>query len=441
MNYSIMKFGGTSMGSADSVRNVIDIIKSKSDAQKKLIVVSAMSGVTDKLLALAKKATKGESCTEDVAILIDRHQQLFLEFNQDKPKRCAIIEKTGQKLAEILSNSAWINEIEEVALLDVVSSFGEILSSITLSKILEQTMPSNFVDTRTLFVTDENFGNAKVDFMRSSKQVNEFYKNAPTGVYVNTGFIARSKNGRTTTLGRGGSDYTAGLLGNFLNTEAVQIWTDVEGVFSTDPRILETAKVLPSLSFSEAYEIAYYGGKVLHPKTMDACSPKKIAIEIRNTFKPMLTGTRVSAKKTPGIKAVSIARNIKIIEVVFGGITSEVGLLSEIFQYISSERISMDVITTSGDSISFSCDKLPSGQVIAVIEKNIGPVRIFDQKELVAVIGTDIVKQPNFQPILQIISKFSPNILSMNTKHTNLTAVVDQNRGDALVAQIHELIE
>ena len=437
MNFKVMKFGGTSMGTSKSIKKVIQIIRQQPEVHKKIVVVSAMSGVTDLLLTLAKQAKRGQDCSKGVQEIIDRHQKLFFEFKPEfKDSYFPPIENLGKDLMEALTNLVWIREIEEPALQDFISSFGELFSATTLSGILSAT----FVDTRELLVTDENFGNAQVDFALSQSKVSQFYSQSKPGIYINTGFIARSNTGRTTTLGRGGSDYTAGLLASFLETPSVQIWTDVEGIFSTDPRILDSARVLQNLSFSEAYEVAYYGGKVLYPKTMDACLPKKIDIQIGSTFNPQQIGTKVTTKQTPGIKVVSYAKNIQIVEVVFAGITSEIGLLTKIFDWIAREKISLDVVATSGDSVSFSCDKLPSSSLIQKIEAEIGLVRIFDKKELVAVIGTDITKQPVFQTILKKISEFSPKILSMNTKHTNLTTVVDEGQGKDLVVKIHSLV-
>jgi len=216
------------------------------------------------------------------------------------------------------------------------------------------------------FVAERGFGNAKVDYNLSTNKTKTFFAQNIAQVYVVTGFIARNLQGQTTTLGRGGSDFTAGLLANFLETKEVEIWTDVDGILSTDPRISLDAKIVEFLSYREAFEVAYYGGKVLYPKTMEACQPKNINILIKNTFNSNAKGSIVKTESQVGIKVISRVKKVIVVEIVFAAITSDFGLLGKIFTWFGEYKIAIDVVATSGDSVSFSCDCKPP---ISLVDK------------------------------------------------------------------------
>jgi aspartate kinase len=312
--------------------------------------------------------------------------------------------------------------------------------------ILEkQLFSSTFVDTREFLVTDDKFGQAKVEYATSESNCQNFFneqqqQNSQLQVFVCTGFIARSYQGATTTLGRGGSDYTAGLLGNFLESEGVEIWTDVDGILSSDPRLVSEAQVLSQLSYSEAFEVANYGGKVLYAKTIEACQPKKVPLEIKNTLNSRAAGTTITSESKPGIKVISRSAPAILVEVILGANTTQYGLLAEIFQTFAEEQITVDVVSTSGDSVSFSVDKMPSFDLVERIRSQIGPIRLIEDQEIVALIGTQILDNPKFSQALTEIQQVYPKMVSMNTKNSNLTAVVNNGQGKELVAQLHKIM-
>jgi len=443
-NFQVLKFGGTSMGSKQSLNQVLEILKDKIKSKKIYVVVSAMSGVTDKLIELGLSAKNNQLKHQILREIENLHQKTLVEFGltlESSP-----LELLFQELEDALTKEIFINEIPQETYLDFIKSFGERLSASLLTSILKiNSVKAEFVDARELIVTDENFGNASVDYEVSTERTKNYFQNLESQipnlqVLVITGFIGRSSKGATTTLGRGGSDFTGGLLANFLDSRMVEIWTDVDGVLSTDPRISSEAKIINQLSFSEAFEVAYYGGKVLYPKTMEACLPKNISIVIKNTFNPQAKGTVVTTESLPGLKVVSRNKNITIVEIIFGSITSEIGLLGRIFSWFSLERITINVVTTSGDSVSFSCDKNPSKDLIEKIETEIGQIRILENQEIVALIGTNILNQENYLKIMNFMVGFKPKMISMNTKNTNLTVVVESGQGEELISRIHPLI-
>jgi bifunctional aspartokinase / homoserine dehydrogenase 1 len=262
--FSILKFGGTSMGSQESINKIISILEKNKSRQ--IIVVSAMSGVTNLLLKLAVQAKNKKFNQKMFETIQNKHLKIS---NSDKIKNLL------NELKVSLTSQNWICELNLDAYLDLITSFGERLSAnLLVDLLLLKNKKAEFLDTRNFIKTDNNFGNAKVDYKLSKKLTNQKVKMCKSDFLVCTGFIARSLNGSTTTLGRGGSDYTAGLLGNFLEAKEIEIWTDVSGVFSTNPNLVKTAKVVNTLSYHEAFEVAYYGGKVLYPKTMEACVTK-----------------------------------------------------------------------------------------------------------------------------------------------------------------------
>jgi aspartate kinase len=434
---TIYKFGGTSMGSYESLSNIISIIESVKN--KLIIVVSATSGTTDELLKLAKIAKQNQTTNLDkLEELKSKHLNILKNFEviNNSP-----INKLFEQLKDALTNPIFVSEIETNRYLDYICSFGERLSANLLNLILaSKGLDSDFVDSRQFLTTDENFTAANILHPVSQKNTQNFFANTKTKISVVTGFIARSSSGATTTLGRGGSDYTASLLANYLDCPEVFIWTDVSGVFSTDPRICPQATVVQNLSFSEAFEVAYYGGKVLYPKTMEACQPKNIAIQVKNTFEPTAHGTVVSQTCEPGIKVVTRSKNNILVEIIFAGKTSQIGLLAQIFGQFAEEKITIDVVSTSGDSVSFTCDKAPTASLQTRIKQEIGELKIWENQEVVAIIGTNILEDSKYPELVAKIIEFKPKTVMVNTKQTNLTAIVEPNQGEILVKNLHNLI-
>lgn len=427
------------MGSRESLEMVTGILKNKSATSKLIVVVSAMSGVTDSLLNLAKQAKNNSFNPENFLELENKHFQVLTHFQI--PKENSALEKIFQELNQALTYKTLIEETQEITYFDFIASFGERLSATLLTQILKsKELDTQYLDSRDFLITDSNFSNANLNWKQSGENWSKLETEMTSKILVLTGFIARSETGATTTLGRGGSDYTAGVMANLTNSKTVEIWTDVDGILSTDPRIVSEAKLIEKMSYREAFEVAYYGGKVLYPKTIEACLPKKIEIKIKNTFYPDNLGTSIVEEETAGLKVISLAKKITLIEVIFGANTSEIGLLAYIFSEFAKENLTVDVVTTSGDSVAFSSDKTPSKKLIENVSNRIGPVTIWENQEIVAAIGAKLNQQKSFSKILELMSEVEPKMLSMNTKNTNLTVVVSQNQGQNLIKQIHELL-
>ncbi|MFN2303425.1 MAG: aspartate kinase, partial [Anaerolineales bacterium] len=316
MKTLVMKFGGTSVGSIPALNQAADIVKAQSDHWENLVVVvSAMGGVTDALLRCANAITQGDQKTYTRLIkeLQAKHLQTGNGLITGLNERNLLTENIENLIheLEIICSSAYVLGEVTPRGVDTICSFGERINARIFSALLRQKgLPSQNIDATQLIVTDSNFQNAHPIMEKTRKKVEQnlvpFLKQGK--IVVVTGFIAANEQGVTITLGRGGGDYTAAILGDALNADEVWTWTDVNGVMSADPRIVPNAQVIPELSFNEVGEMAYFGAKVLHPKTIRPIIEHNIPLWVKNTFNPTHPGTRISKdpQSVPGkITAIS----------------------------------------------------------------------------------------------------------------------------------------
>jgi len=295
----IMKFGGTSVADASNINKVIDIIlEAKKQENHIVVVVSALGGITDDLITLANLASQKDAKYEIIfKAICGRHDQAIKELIDPKDQKQVLqeINKKYGELEEIVKNIFSAKEFS-LSVLDAVMSFGEQLSSFIISEgIKSRGVPCEFVDSRDIIKTDDNFGSASVDLEKSYKLMSDCLKEKPLSIMG--GFMASTKNGITTTLGRGGSDYTASLVGAALDASVIEIWTDVDGIMTEDPKKMKDALLIPEITYEKAEEMAYNGAKVIHPKTIRPAVLKNIPIYVKNTFNPMGSGTKISNGK------------------------------------------------------------------------------------------------------------------------------------------------
>ncbi|KKQ21401.1 MAG: Bifunctional protein: aspartokinase I, homoserine dehydrogenase [Parcubacteria group bacterium GW2011_GWC1_36_9] len=295
----VMKFGGTSVAHASNINKVIDIIlDSKKGGDSIVIVVSALSGITDDLIILANLASKKDLKYKIIfKAICGRHNQAIKELIDSKNQERVLreINKKYSELEEITKNIFSAQELS-LSALDAVMSFGEQLSSFIIGNgIKSRGIPCEFVDSRAVIKTDDNFGSANVDLEKSYKLMSDCFKGKTLSIMG--GFMASTKNGITTTLGRGGSDYTASLAGAALDASVIEIWTDVDGIMTEDPKKMKNALLIPEITYEKAEEMAYNGAKVIHPKTIRPAILKNIPIYVKNTFNPMGSGTKISNGK------------------------------------------------------------------------------------------------------------------------------------------------
>jgi aspartokinase/homoserine dehydrogenase 1 len=369
---NVLKFGGTSVGSIASISALLNILeKENQQADRPVIVLSAMSGVTNLLTSMAEKAAKGEDYSAELKGIEDRHFEVIRALLPAAAQN-PVLTKLKIYFNELEELLQAIYNLQELSLQakDLVLSYGERCSTFMICHIAKQKFPAAFFADAVQFIkTDANFGQAKVDTQLTDFLVRDFYEtNAGKMLFV-TGFIASNDANRVTTLGRGGSDYTAAILGSALNAAEIQIWTDVNGMMTADPRMVNKAFSLTELSYIEAMELSYFGAKVIYPPTMTPAFLKKIPIVIKNTFDPDFEGTYIRHGAKPSalpIKGISSIDEISIINLAGSGMVGKAGFSGRLFSLLSREQINVVLITQSSSEHSITFAVKPSDAIKAI---------------------------------------------------------------------------
>jgi len=407
----VLKFGGTSVGTVESLKAVLSIVKKSYDAKEKpLVVLSAMSGVTNLLTQLAEDAAEGKSFSDGLKSLEDKHFTVVKELLAVKYQNPVFtkLKLFFNEIEDLLQGIFALKELSNQSK-DLVLSYGERCSNYMVSKVMEQYIPESlFVDASHYVKTDSNFGNAHLNEMLTEQLVKSLYITHGDKLLFVTGFIGSNENGRITTLGRGGSDYTAAIFGSILDATAIEIWTDVNGMLTADPRIVKKAFSLPVLSYTEAMELSYFGAKVIYPPTMIPAFLKKIPIVIRNTFEPDFSGTVIqfdSGKTALPIKGISSISDISVINLSGSGMIGKSGFSGRLFTLLAREQINVVLITQSSSehSITFAVNPSDAKRAIQLIEiefeleiqanKLVVPA-IEDNLSVLAIVGENMKKTP-----------------------------------------------
>ncbi|MCS4167064.1 bifunctional aspartate kinase/homoserine dehydrogenase I [Sphingobacterium paramultivorum] len=407
----VLKFGGTSVGTVESLKAVLSIVKKSYDAKEKpLVVLSAMSGVTNLLTQLAEDAAEGKSFSDGLKSLEDKHFTVVKELLAVKYQNPVFtkLKLFFNEIEDLLQGIFALKELSNQSK-DLILSYGERCSNYMVSKVMEQYIPESlFVDASHYVKTDSNFGNAHLNEMLTEQLVKSLYITHRDKLLFVTGFIGSNENGRITTLGRGGSDYTAAIFGSILDATAIEIWTDVNGMLTADPRIVKKAFSLPVLSYTEAMELSYFGAKVIYPPTMIPAFLKKIPIVIRNTFEPDFSGTVIqfdSGKTALPIKGISSISDISVINLSGSGMIGKSGFSGRLFTLLAREQINVVLITQSSSehSITFAVNPSDAKRAIHLIEvefeleiqanKLIVPA-IEENLSVLAIVGENMKKTP-----------------------------------------------
>lgn len=372
----VLKFGGTSVGTVESLKAVLSIVKKSYEAKEKpLVVLSAMSGVTNLLTQLAEDASEGKAFSEGLKLLEDKHFTVVKELLAVKYQNPVFtkLKLFFNEIEDLLQGIFALRELSNQSR-DLIISYGERCSNYMVSKVMEQYIPESlFVDASHYVKTDSNFGNAHLNEVLTEQLIKSLYITHGDKLLFVTGFIGSNENGRITTLGRGGSDYTAAIFGSILDATAIEIWTDVNGMLTADPRIVKKAFSLPVLSYTEAMELSYFGAKVIYPPTMIPAFLKKIPIVIRNTFEPDFSGTVIqfdSGKTSLPIKGISSISDISVINLSGSGMIGKSGFSGRLFTLLAREQINVVLITQSSSehSITFAVNPADAKRAIQLIE-------------------------------------------------------------------------
>ncbi len=454
----VLKFGGTSVGSVQSIQTLLNILKNEAaGTDKPVVVLSAMSGVTNLLIAMAEDAAKGNDFTASLAELEKRHFDVvksLLDIQNQNPAFTKLKLHFNQ-LEDLLQGVLTLRELTPKTR-DLVLSFGERCSTLMISKIAAQHFPEAlFVDASNLIKTDSSYGQAKVNTELTEILIREFVKENKGKMPFVTGFIAGNDEGQITTLGRGGSDYTAAIFGSALNASEIQIWTDVNGMMTADPRMVQKAFSLPELTYTEAMELSYFGAKVIYPPTMTPAFLKKIPIVIKNTFEPEFAGTVIRQECKPSnlaIKGISSINNISIINVEGSGMVGKSGFSGRLFSLLAREQINVILITQSSSehSITFAVQPGDTQRARAVIEhefelelmaQKLEPVVIEESLAILAVVGENMKETPGVSgKLFHSLGRNGVNVraIAQGSSEYNISVIISSNDLAKALNAVHD---
>lgn len=361
----VMKFGGSSMGTSERVRGVIQLVEeSKEQNFNVVVVVSAFSGVTESLIKMGRLAAVGDRRYHAMLDALEiRHIDLITNLLEEgELKKCIIsnLKGTFKELYDVLHGVYLLKELS-LRSLDFIMSFGELLSAYILAEAFKSRgSDAEFLDARTLIKTDDSFGNALVYFERAYQNIQEYF-NEHSALQVVTGFIASTFRNETTTIGRGGSDFTASIIGRALKASSIEIWTDVDGVMTADPRKVKKAFPIDAMTYEEAMEMSHFGATVLHPPTMHPAVEENIPVVIKNSFRPQVEGTRISNEVTKNgyiVKGISSIDDVALLRVQGPGMVGIAGTSMRLFGTLAKKGINVIMITqaSSEHSICLAVD-------------------------------------------------------------------------------------
>ncbi|MBI5512844.1 MAG: aspartate kinase [Deltaproteobacteria bacterium] len=430
----VMKFGGTSVGDPPRIANLCDIVGRALDREP-VVVVSAASKVTDMLLTAARHAAEG---APDAGPVARRVTALLDAFGLDH----GLIAGELQGLREALEALSLARALSPEAL-DTVASYGERISVRTIAAALSrQGVPADPLDAWDAgMITDDTFGAAEP--LEASEALLRERLKGRGRVPVVTGFIGKTLRGEVTTLGRGGSDYSAAIVGAAVGADEIEIWTDVPGVLSSDPRVVPEAFTIPVLSFNEAAELAYFGAKVLHPKTIHPAVRRGIPVRVKNTFAPAHPGTVITAEGdsgASGARAIAHKRGITVVNVVSTRMLLAHGFLARIFEAFARHRVVVDLVSTSEVSVSCTVDR-EDGLAAALKELGtIGEVSVTRERTLLCVVCARLLGDPTVAPgIFQALGReaIPVELISMGASAINVSLVVPDGDGERAVRALH----
>ncbi len=440
----VCKFGGTSVQDAEAMMRVAQIIGARRGEQP-VVVASAMGKTTNQLLEAAQTAARGkrQEALDLLAKIKEKHlkeaQKLGIAAAEDWVFE--IIQAYFKEMRDLAKGLAALGELTP-RIMDAMASYGERLSTAILTQVLEnQGIPAALMDARQCIITDDNFTRAAPLFdLTDAAIASSLLPAIKSGkVPVFQGFIGRTRDGITTTIGRGGSDYSAAIVGAALDAEDIQIWTDVDGIMTTDPRMVKEAYRIKSISFDEAAELAYFGAKVLHPATIIPAVRKKIPVHVLNSCKPNQQGTLITNEAEPcenPVKAIAYKAGITVVNVASTRMLMAYGFLKKIFEIFEHYKVPVDVVSTSEVSVSLTVDDTSALWDIVTELKKIGEVNVEGSKAIVCCVG-GIPGVPHLA--FSALQDINIHMISQGASAINITFVIDEDRLPEAVRGLHDV--
>ncbi|NND95030.1 MAG: bifunctional aspartate kinase/homoserine dehydrogenase I [Flavobacteriales bacterium] len=455
----VLKFGGSSVGTPQRIKEICQLIKGRHDQGEKLaVVVSAFGGATDALISLARKAERGQKdYTIELAELKQRHVSAVNELLSADIKTNTEIEvnEVLGELDEILRGIFLVKEASKRSM-DLIQSFGERLSALIISRYFSsQGISSEFCDARGLIRTDMNFGAAKVDISQTRSLIKNYFEGCEK-LEVITGFIASSDESHTTTLGRGGSDYTAAIIAASIDAEALEIWTDVNGVLTANPKAVKNAYTIPELSYDEAMELSHFGAKVIYPPTIQPALDRSIPIYIKNTFEPEHPGTRIAGSITEkggiGMTGLTSISDVALLTIEGSGLMGIPGTAARFFNSLGEADVNVIMITQASSEHSI-CVAIKESQAERAIEALshtfrreieehfVQPIRCEERHSIIAMVGEGMRKHPGVAgKLFSALGRNAINVVAVaqGSSELNVTFVVSGEDESKSLNLIHD---
>lgn len=440
----LSKFGGTSMGDFASMQRSASISLERGAS---LIVVSATSGTTDKLIEIAKSASIGNTseCEKLIFGIKERHLGILKEAG-NHTQTLTQLESYFTELELLVQNLSLLKELTPRAY-DHILSLGERMSSLIFRDVVASKVPEKTVillDARSIIKTDSNFGKATPQIELIEKEATARLDLTGSTIYVTQGFIGSDLQGNTTVLGRGGSDYSAALFAEGISASVLEIWTDVAGVATTDPRLVESAKIIPELSYSEAAEMAQYGAKILHPATIAPAVRKAIPVFVGSSFQKDLPGTwiRTSVDHRPAVRAITKRSAQALLTITTPSMYNAYGFMSELFDVFGRHRVSVDCVTTSEISVAVTVDNatLENENFIRDLEK-VGTIHIEAGYSLVSLIGNELTRKATLaKTIFKTIDSVNIRMMSLGASSYNFNFLVKEEDSRPVIQKLHQVL-
>jgi bifunctional aspartokinase / homoserine dehydrogenase 1 len=454
----VLKFGGTSVANAENINKVVAIVKETIKKDTTVVVVSALGGVTDLLLNAAALAAEGnEAYKEKLSLVEQRHleavKQLIPVANQSQ--LLSLVKKSCNELEDICNGIFLLRELTPRSK-DRISSYGEWLSSQIISaKFKADGIDNIWKDSRELIVTNSNFTAAEVDFTETNERINAFFSKQQSKLFLVPGFISADKNGITTTLGRGGSDYTAAIIASALNVHNLEIWTDVSGMMTADTRLTANARIIPHISYQEAMELSHFGAKVIYPPTIQPVMGKNIPVWIKNTFAPSDSGTLIESVADKGgdiVRGISSINNIALLSLEGSGMIGIPGFSKRLFEALSNEKINVILITQSSSehSICVAVDASSAGKAKQAVDtafaneimlEKVEPLFIESDHSIVALVGENMKSHPGISGrMFSAMGRNGVNIraIAQGSSEKNISAVISTKDVRKAINVLHE---
>ncbi len=444
----VMKFGGTSVEDAKAIKNLTEIVR-KELPRKPIVIVSACSGITNQLLQTALLASEGkkEESLNLVAVIESRHKKIAKDLFEGDMQRFLIkhLATIAEELAALVNGVVVLGELTNRSL-DTFAAYGERMSSFIIHHYFEsQRLKSFWVDARSFIITDDQFTKAIPQFDITERKLREIVQPKVNNGYVviSQGFIGSTVKGVTTTIGRGGSDYSAAIIGALLDAEDIQIWTDVDGILSSDPSVVKDAKKIKVMSFNEAAELAYFGARVLHPETILPAVKKNIPVRVLNSKNPSSSGTLIVAKpktdKRCIVKSIAYKEGITMISIVSTRMFLATGFLENVFDVFHTYQTVVHTVATSEVSVTATIDNTKNLSHIIKELKQFATVTVTDKKAIICIVGDNLRNTPGLAVrMLSAITDVNINMISQGASEINLSFVVDENHVDDAVRRLHK---